>query len=78
MARREHLSPDERARFDAPPTLTVHQRPILLNLPVWAETYLQAIQTPTNQVGFLLQLGYFRVSTAPAARPLLSAGPLRD
>ncbi len=63
MARREYLSPDERTRFDAPPTLTVHQRPILLDLPAWAETYLQSGQTPTNQVGFLLQLGYFRVVT---------------
>ena len=43
MARWEYLSRDERTRFDAPPTLTGHQRPILLDLPVWAETYLQAI-----------------------------------
>lgn len=63
MARREYLSPDERARFDAPPTLTVHQRPILLDLPAWAETYLQSVQIPTNKVGFILQLGYFRVVT---------------
>ena len=33
MARREYLSSEERVRFGAPPTLTVHQRPILLNLP---------------------------------------------
>lgn len=63
MARREYLSPDERARFDAPPTLTVHQRPILLDLPAWAEIYLQSVQVPTNKVGFTLQLGYFRVVT---------------
>lgn len=63
MARREYLSPDERTRFDAPPTLTAQQRPILLDLPVWAETYLQTIQIPTNKIGFLLQLGGFRVVT---------------
>ncbi|MBC8156241.1 MAG: DUF4158 domain-containing protein [Bacteroidetes bacterium] len=64
MALRADLSPDERTRFDSPPTLAVHQRLILLDLPVWAESYLQAIQTSTNQVGFLLQLGYFRILSA--------------
>lgn len=63
MARREYLSPDERTRFDTPPTLTAHQRPILLDLPVWAQTYLQQIPTPTNKLGFVLQLGFFRVAT---------------
>ncbi len=63
MARREYLSSEERVRFDAPPTLTVHQRPILLDLPAWAETYLQRIFGSTNKVGFLLQLGHFRVVT---------------
>jgi len=65
MARREYLSLEERTRFDTPPVLTIHQRPILVDLPTWADTYLQQIQIPTNKVGFLLQLGYFRVTTAP-------------
>lgn len=63
MPRRAYLSPDERNRFDTPPTLTAEQRLILLDLPPWAETYLQGIQAPTNKVGFVLQLGYFRVVT---------------
>lgn len=63
MARREYLSLEERTRFDTPPVLTIHQRPILVDLPTWADTYLQQIQTPTNKVGFLLQLGYLRVTT---------------
>ncbi len=63
MARREYLSPEERTRFDTPPALTLYQRPLLVDLPAWAETYLDATQTPTNKVGFLLQLGYFRVTT---------------
>lgn len=63
MPRRAYLSSDERNRFDTPPTLTTEQRLILLDLPPWAETYLQAIQSPTNKVGFVLQLGYFRVVT---------------
>ncbi len=61
MARREYLPPDERSRFDTPPVLTPQQRPIFLDLPAWATSYLEQILTPTNQVGFLLQLGYFRV-----------------
>ena len=61
MARREYLSPDERARFDTPPPLTPQQRAIFLDLPAWAVSYLQPALSPTNRVGFLLQLGYFRV-----------------
>lgn len=61
MARREYLSPDERTRFDTPPTLTPTQRLIFLDLPTWAQTCLTQAQTPTSRVGFLLQLGYFRV-----------------
>jgi hypothetical protein len=30
-------------------------------LPDWAEHYYKTLATPTNQVGFLLQLGYFRI-----------------
>ncbi|XAZ82168.1 Tn3 family transposase (plasmid) [Fibrella sp. ES10-3-2-2] len=63
MARRDFLSPDERIRFEAPPQLNSSQRLILIDLPRWAEDYLKAIHTPTNKVGFVLQLGYFRVVT---------------
>ncbi|WP_019991028.1 Tn3 family transposase [Rudanella lutea] len=63
MARRDYLSAEERTRFDAPPPLNSSQRLILLDLPHWAETYLAAIHTPTAKVGFVLQLGYFRVVT---------------
>ena len=61
MARREYLPPDERSRFDTPPVLTPQQRPIFLDLPGWAQNYLEQTLTPVNQLGFLLQLGYFRV-----------------
>jgi hypothetical protein len=60
MARRDYLSADERTRFDSPPQLNNSQRLILIDLPHWADTYFQAIHTPTAKVGFLLQLGYFR------------------
>lgn len=61
MARREYLSAEERQRVDTPPQLTPLQRTLLLDLPPWAEAYLATLFTPTNQIGFLLQLGYFRI-----------------
>ncbi|GAB3718650.1 hypothetical protein GCM10027592_61780 [Spirosoma flavus] len=63
MARRDFLSTDERLRFDSPPRLNAAERLILVDIPQWAEEYLQAIHTSTNKIGFLLQLGYFRVAT---------------
>lgn len=63
MARRDYLAPEARSRFDAPPQLNSSQRLILLDLPSWADSYLKAIHTPTARVGFILQLGYFRVAT---------------
>ena len=63
MARRDYLPTEDRIRFDAPPQLNSTQRLIFTDLPTWAQTYLTAVHTPTNKVGFLLQLGYFRVVT---------------
>lgn len=76
MARRDYLSTDERIRFDAPPQLSSIQRLIFADLPLWADQFLTAIHTPTNKVGFVLQLGYFRVVTAQAALPILYPGPV--
>ena len=59
MARKEYLSYEEHQRFDSPPILTNMQRAIFIQLPDWAESYYKVLVTPTNQVGFLLQLGYF-------------------
>ncbi len=63
MPRRDFLSPEERQHFDTPPRLNAAERLILVDIPQWAEDYLLAVHTPTNKVGFLLQLGYFRVVT---------------
>lgn len=65
-------------RFDAPPMLTGHQRAILLDLPGWAETYLQQIQTPTNKLGFVLQLGYFRQGRLCGGNQVLHGGSVRN
>jgi TnpA family transposase len=61
MARKEYLTPEERTRFDNPPQLLSEQKGLFLQIPEWASAYLKTLQTPTTQVGFLLQLGYFRV-----------------
>ena len=61
MPRKEYLTPEERTRFDNPPQLLTDQKGLFLQIPEWASTYLKTLQTPTTQVGFLLQLGYFRV-----------------
>jgi len=61
MARKEYLSYEERQRFDSPPILSNMQRAVFIQLPDWAERYYKMLVTPTNQVGFLLQLGYFRI-----------------
>jgi len=61
MARKEYLTLEERNRFENPPQLLAEQKGLFLQLPEWANNYLKTLQTPTNQVGFLLQLGYFRV-----------------
>ena len=61
MARKEFLSPEARHRFDNPPVLTSEQRSIFLQAPTWATEYVRQLQTPSNKVGFLLQVGYFRI-----------------
>ena len=62
MPRRAFISAEERIRFDSPPVLTQQHRTILLDLPTWATTYMGQIQSSTNKIGFLLQLGYFRIT----------------
>lgn len=61
MARKEYLSSNERSRFDSPPQLENIR--ILIEIPIWAENYLKTLFTSTNKTGFILQMGYFRVTT---------------
>ncbi|TDE09364.1 Tn3 family transposase [Dyadobacter psychrotolerans] len=61
MPRKEYLTSEERTRFDNPPILNADQRPIFLEVPQWAAEYVKTLQTPSNKVGFLLQVGYFRI-----------------
>lgn len=61
MPRKEYLSADQRLRFDSPPQL--QDMRILFEIPHWAETYLKTLTSANNKVGFILQLGYFRVTS---------------
>lgn len=54
MARKEYLTLEERNRFENPPQLLAEQKGLFLQLPEWANNYLKTLQTPTNQVGFVL------------------------
>ena len=61
MPRKDYLTQEARHRFDHPPVLNSEQKLLFLQSPVWANEYLKTLQTPTTKVGFLLQVGYFRM-----------------
>jgi hypothetical protein len=56
------LDDTQRREFDKPPKFSYPQRKIMFLLPQWAETELSFIINPTNKIGFILQLGYFKAS----------------
>lgn len=58
-----HVLPDTlRKEFEAPPVFDLKQRRFFFTPPEWALGLLKDFTSPTNQVAFLLQLGYFRAS----------------
>ncbi|WP_069660518.1 DUF4158 domain-containing protein [Arcticibacter eurypsychrophilus] len=61
MPRKDYLSAEARHRFDNPPVLSGEQRQIFLQAPTWATEYVKGLLTPSNKVGFILQVGYFRI-----------------
>ncbi len=54
------LSPAERRRFDSPPNLTGDESSIYFSLPPDVAKIIDRLRTPTNKVGFMLQLAYFK------------------
>jgi hypothetical protein len=48
--------------FENPPQFKGEERKRFFYLPNWAEDLVKSFRTPTNQVGFILQLGYFKAS----------------
>lgn len=56
------LSSSEQSSFDSPPTFTSEDRITQFTTTNTELMFIQSLKTPTNQVGFLLQFGYFKVS----------------
>ena len=60
MTRLTILSVDKQRDFDAPSKLNTKKRALFFSLDQETLALVKSLRTPTNQVGFLLQLGYFR------------------
>jgi TnpA family transposase len=56
------LNQNDIKEFDFPPQFSGEERKRFFYLPNWAEELINSFKTPTNQVGFALQFGYFKAS----------------
>ncbi|MCU0440623.1 MAG: Tn3 family transposase [Raineya sp.] len=56
------LDDTQHKEFDSPPKLSYPQKGIIFSLPDWAEIEIKKMKTHTNKIGFILQLGYFKVT----------------
>ena len=54
------LTPKERRQFDSPPLFNADNRAHYFSLANNEVKLVYTMRTPTNKVGFLLQLGYFK------------------
>lgn len=61
MIRNDYISSQTKKRFESPPQLTDMERSSLLIIPDWANQVMSQIFNPINKVGFVLQLGYFKL-----------------
>ncbi len=48
--------------FDSPPLFNGEERKQFFYLPKWASELVESFRTPTNKIGFILQLGYFKAA----------------
>jgi hypothetical protein len=62
MARLDILDPAARQGFEAPPSFNYQQRKYFFEIPSWLRPQVRSLDTLVNQVGFVLQWGYFRAS----------------
>lgn len=53
------LSQPDIDAFEFPPKFNAEERRGFFTLPKWADDAVDELRTPTNKVGFILQLGYF-------------------
>lgn len=56
------LSSDKQRDFDVPSKLNAKKRASYFSLDHDIMSFVKLLRTPTNQVGFVLQLGYFRAN----------------
>ena len=62
MPRMSILEGEEQLEFDSPPLFNSAERKRFFATPPKVESILDSLRTPTNQVWFLLMLGYFKAS----------------
>jgi TnpA family transposase len=62
MTRLSILSPQKQHEFDAPLKLNLKKRAFFFSLNPETFEFVNSLRTPTTQVGFVLQLGYFRAN----------------
>ena len=62
MPRIQILTPEEYAAFETPQTFTSTQRQRFFDLSQSLSSLLTTFRTPTNQIGFVLTLGYFKAT----------------
>lgn len=56
------LDEAQRREFDRPPKFTYQQRKFFFTLPGWADDIRHELLTPHTQLGFILQVGYFKMT----------------
>lgn len=56
------LDETQRREFDRPPKFTYQQRKFFFTLPGWAEELRRELLTTHTQLGFILQVGYFKMA----------------
>lgn len=54
------LDQAEIKEFESPPLFSYQQRKVFFEIPTWLKSKLQGLTSPTNDVGIVLQLGYFK------------------
>jgi len=52
--------------FNSPPIFNGEERKKFFYLPKWANNLIEGFRTPTNRIGFVLQLGAFPKSRRPS------------
>ena len=62
MPRQQILTPAEQQSFDNPPVLSAVERRKYFFISPALDELLASLRPPTNQVCFLVQLGYFRAT----------------